>query len=180
MGHLYDGGFELGRFEGGFDWQVSQRGSVQLEAGLTYASGGRKALHVVFQGKPVSESIIEQPLVLSSGTYHLGGRVRPDMLQAPHGLTWTLSCASEDRRILASSERFLGADQGRNFMVDFTVPSVNCAGQRLSLQVVGRHAEDFVANGEIWFDDIAIEWLNDQSNERSLGSREAPQLRKIQ
>ncbi len=164
IGHVYDGGFELGRFEGGFDWHVSQRGSVQLEASLTYASGGRKALHVVFQGKSASESIIEQPLVLSSGAYRLGGRVRPDNLKALDGLAWILSCASEDRRILASSERFLGADQWRNFVVDFTVPSVNCAGQCLSLQVVGRHVGDFVANGEIWFDDIAIEWLNDQSN----------------
>jgi hypothetical protein len=135
---------------------------------------------VVFQGKSVPESIIEQPLVLSSGTYRLEGRVRPDKLQAPYGLVWILSCTSEDRQILASSERFLGADhQWRNFAVDFTVPSTNCAGQRLSLRVMGKYTEDFIANGEIWFDDVAIEWLSDQAHERALGSREAPQLRKI-
>lgn len=161
LGHLYDGGFELGRFEGGFDWQVLQRRNVKVEAGRTYTSARGKALHLVFQGKPVQEVIIEQSLVLPPGTYHLSGKVQPDKLQSANGLAWTLSCASDDRKILAASDRFLGTDEWRGFAVDFTVPPIDCAGQLLSLQVV--RLKDLVLNGEIWFDDLAIEWLKDEA-----------------
>jgi hypothetical protein len=156
-GNVYDGGFELGLFQQGFDWQVAQRGSVVVETGQTYAIVGHKALHVVFQDRPAHGPIIEQLLALSPGDYRLSGRARAENLQTANGLEWLLSCAAGERRTLASSERFLGADQWREFTVDFTVPTVDCGGQRLHLQVAGRYPQELTATGEIWFDALVIE-----------------------
>jgi tetratricopeptide (TPR) repeat protein len=162
-GNVYDGGFELGLFKQGFDWQVPQRGNVVVETGQTYGIEGHKALHVVFQGRPVQGPIIEQLLALAPGNYRFGGRGRPDRLEAAHGLEWTLSCADGDHEILAASERFLGADQWRDFAMDFTVPEAECAGQRLHLQAAGRYPQHLVATGEIWFDGMVIEARSEPS-----------------
>jgi len=177
-GNVHDGGFELGLFKQGFDWQVIQRPDVVVETGQTYAIEGHEALHVVFQGRPVQGSIIEQLLALAPGHYRLRGRVRPEALQAAIGLEWILSCAVGDQQILASSERFLGADQWREFSVDFTVPALDCGGQRLHLEVAGRYPQELTASGEVWFDDLVIELRRDSSLAHQAASRgplKAPQ-----
>ncbi len=158
-GHLYDGGFELSAFARGFDWQLHPRPDVIVTTGRTYAIGGRKALHLVFRDRPLPGPIIEQALALTPGGYRLGGRVRPDRLQAGNGLRWVLSCAAgEHFTLLAATERFLGSDEWRDFNVDFTVPPVGCAGQRLYLQVAGGLTPVLRGASEIWFDDLSIAW----------------------
>lgn len=155
LGNLYDGGFELPFTNSGFDWYVKDVRGVKVETASTYGVRGNKALHVVFQGLRVRFRHLYQFLLLEPGRYRLRGWARPDGLQTENGLQWTISCAAGGVP-LGSSERFLGTDQWRSFTVDFEVPEENCQVQLLRLELAGRAALDFEANGAAWFDGLAI------------------------
>lgn len=157
LGYLYDGGFELASFQGGFDWSVPATKSAQVTANYTQGIEGKKALHIVFRGKSAPSSLIEQTAFLLPGHYRLSGRVRPDALQVAAGLEWVLECAQGAGGKLASSERFLGSDTWRRFVVDFQVADEACSGVRLKLQPLSHFEDNREINGEIWFDDLAIE-----------------------
>lgn len=156
LGYLYDGGFELTAFQGGFDWSATTAGSAQATAHYTQAVTGKKALHAVLRGRVMPSSLVEQTVFLLPGHYRFSGRARPDALQAGAGLEWALECAATGAR-LAASERFLGSDIWRRFAVDFHVAGEGCAGVKLRLGPVGYAAGEQEAKGEIWFDDLAIE-----------------------
>ena len=53
-------------------------------------------------------------------------------------------------------DSFKGTDEWHHFAVSFTVPKSGCEVQDLRLKLVGKAALDFVADGQIWFDDLAI------------------------
>lgn len=159
LGYLYDGGFELtSSFQGAgaFDWSATAAQSVQVSTHYTQAVTGKKALHVVFKGRSAPSSIVEQTVFLLPGHYQFSGRIRPDALQVGAGLEWVLECVAGTGGRLAASERFLGSDLWRAFVVDFTVAADSCAGVRLSLQPMGYLQDSGEVKGEIWFDDLAI------------------------
>jgi hypothetical protein len=156
LGYLFDGGFELAEFQGGFDWSAATQ-SVQVGANHTLGAVGRKALRVAFKGKAAPPSLVEQTVFLLPGRYRLTGMARPDALQAGAGLEWALDCAAQGGARLAASERFVGSDIWHKFAVDFKVPNDACAGVRLRLQAAPGPAAGLESKGEIWFDELAIE-----------------------
>jgi len=156
LGYLFDGSFELGEFQGDFDWSATTAKAVHVGTNYTLGVVGKKALHIGLKGKDLPQSIVEQTVFLLPGRYRLTGMARPDALQAAAGLEWVLECVSGGVR-LAASERFLGSDMWRKFAVDFKVPGDACAGVRLRLQPVAHPAGGQEARGELWFDDFAIE-----------------------
>jgi hypothetical protein len=58
--------------------------------------------------------------------------------------------------VLGASDRFLGSDQWRSFIIDFAVPATHCQVQLLRLELAGRVALEFEARGSIWFENLAI------------------------
>ncbi len=177
LGYLYDGGFELTEFQGGFDWKATPVKSIQVSTNYTQTVTGKKALHIVIDGGALPPFLVEQTVFLLPGHYRFSGRVRPDGLQAVSGLEWSLACASGDGGRRAASERFLGSDVWRKFAVDFEVASEACAGVRLRLQPVGYQTFEREMKGEIWFDDLAIEMTEGQAGEISLDASAAPEKR---
>lgn len=155
LGHLFNGGFELPLGGTGFDWRISPVRGVRVETAPTYGMRGDKALHLTFDGQRARFQHVLQHLVLAPGRYRLQGWVRPDSLQAERGLRWRVGCAP-DGPLLAESERFLGLDEWRMFVVDWVVPETACPAQILRLELEGRAELDFEAKGGIWFDDLAI------------------------
>lgn len=153
--YLYNGGFELLPTGVGFDWRIAAPRGVQVETTSTYGARGERALHVSFDGQRVRFNHVQQYLLLEPGRYRLQGRVRPDSLRAERGLRWMLRCVAEGP-LLAESERFLGSDEWRTFIVDFAVPEKGCPAQVLRLQLEGRAELDFEVQGGIWFDDLSI------------------------
>ena len=156
LGNIYNGGFELPVTGLGFDWRISAPRGVSVEIAETYGTRGGKALHVVFDGQRVHFRHVRQPLYLESGRYRLQGRVRPDGLRAERGLCWTVRCGESDDQLLAESPSFTGSDDWQLFTQEFTVPAADCPVQWLRLELEGRAALDFEAQGGIWFDDLAI------------------------
>ncbi len=156
LGNIYNGGFELPVTGLGFDWRISAPRGALVELAETYGTRGGKALHVAFNGQRVRFQHVRQPLYLEPGRYRLQGRVRPDGLRAERGLRWTVHCGESGERLLAEGPSFTGSDDWQLFTQDFTVPEADCPVQWLRLELEGRAELDFEAQGDIWFDDLAI------------------------
>lgn len=152
---VYNGGFELLPTNVGFDWRIASPRGVRVETAPTYGASGEWALHVAFDGQRVRFRHVQQYLLLEPGQYRLQGRVRPDSLRTALGLRWKLRCVAGGS-LLAESDRFLGSDDWRIFVVDFAVPESECPAQLLRLELEGRAELDFEVQGEIWFDDVVI------------------------
>lgn len=156
LGNLYNGNFEAPVTHLGFDWRMQAPRGAVIEAVETYGTRGGKALHVSFNGERVRFQHVSQYLFLDVGRYRLQGRERPDGLKAERGVRWRVRCVGGVGALLAESEPFMGSDEWRNFVVDFTVPDQECPAQLLRLELDGRVELDFEAQGSVWFDDLAI------------------------
>jgi len=156
LGNIYNGSFELPLSNEGFGWRNSPVPGVVVETVPPPGTKGNKALHVVFEGQRVPFKHFYQYLLLQPGHYQLRGQVRPEGLQTARGVQWMLRCLVGDKKILGTSERFLGSDEWRPFLIKFTVPAENCRVQELRLELLGRFAQEFLASGALWFDDLHI------------------------
>lgn len=152
---LHNGGFEEPTRNLGFEWTDQQLKGVMVGFDPTYGTTGARALHVVFQGLPARWRHFNQYLMLAPGDYYFRGRVRIDSLQAERGVQWSIRCIGSSEP-LAVSDRFKGSEPWRHFSVAFTVPASGCVSQDLRLALVGTAQLDFVANGQIWFDDLSV------------------------
>ena len=159
LGYLYNGSFEVTPTHFGFDWQFFSPRGATVEALETYGAHGNKALHIRFNGERIRFQHVSQYLVLDPGRYRLQGRVRPDQLKAERGLRWRLRCVGSET-LLVDSEPFSGLEEWRGFSMDFTIPAQNCVAQLLRLELDGRVALDFEAEGEIWFDNLSVARLD--------------------
>lgn len=155
IGNLFNGGFEEEISNLGFDWIVTPASQVVVDTATTYGTTGHKALRVVFRGPRIQFQHVHQYLMLDPGNYSLRGRVRPDNLESPEGVHWSIYCAGS-ATALAHSERFNGTDHWQHFASQFQIPPRDCAVQMLRLELAGRSALDYEAKGAIWFDDLSI------------------------
>ena len=152
---MYNGGFEAPVTHLGFDWRMSAPRGATVETLETYGAQGGKALHVSFNGQRVRFQHVLQYLFLDAGRYQLQGRGRPDGLKTERGLRWRVRCVGAPA-FLAESEPFVGSDDWRSFAVDFAIPAQGCPAQLLRLELDGRVELEFEAQGDAWFDDLAI------------------------
>ena len=155
IGNLFNGGFEEGISNLGFDWIITPASQAIVDTATTYGATGHKALRVVFRGPRIQFQHLHQYTMLDPGTYVLHGRARPENFQAAEGLQWSIYCVGEPQPI-AHSERFTGTDHWQHFTVQFKIPAQNCAVQMLRLELAGRSALDYEAKGAVWFDDLSI------------------------
>jgi len=156
---IYDGSFELEPGNWGFDWHIPTQRAVLIERVYTYGSDGSRSLHIGFnhyQGH--FSNGVYQKLFLDAGTYQLSGRVHTDSLdtKTDGGLKWVIRCLLPRPEDLGESERFLGANEWRDFGFEFQVPET-CRLQEIQLVSVGRiSGDDWQITGEAWFDRLTI------------------------
>ncbi len=155
LGNVYNGSFEAPVTHAGFDWRISSPRGATVETLETYGVQGGKALQVSFNGQRVRFQHVLQYLFLDAGRYRLQGRGRPDGLKTERGLRWRVRCVGATT-FLAESEPFVGSDDWRSFAVDFAIPAQGCPAQLLRLELDGRVELEFEAQGNAWFDDLAI------------------------
>jgi tetratricopeptide (TPR) repeat protein len=155
LGNVYNGDFELPLSNTGFDWHMDPIPGARMDV-LVAPGGQGKALRLVFDDQRVAFRHLGQLLVLPAGKYRLEGRVQIDELRTGPGLSWSLSCA-EDQRPLAKTESFRGTGPWRSFSTDFEIPAQACDGQWLRLQLPTAIASERRISGAIWFDGLRIE-----------------------
>lgn len=154
LGLLYNGGFEVAPTDVGFDWRRIPLRGVVIGTAKTFGSDGDRSLHLLFQGTKGPFRHLVQDLYLQPGAYRVYGRVRPDGLKGTGGLQWALRCGA-NLPPLATSERFIGSGQWRDFSFSFELPQ-GCQAPQILLQSAGERPSDHDLTGAIWFDALRI------------------------
>ncbi len=162
VGHIFNGSFEYAASGVGFDWILSRarERDVGHSVEISQASGpgGKRALHVSYNGKRQTGMPAMQYLALPAGRYEMTGNARPQAIAAGRGIQWTVRCVKggKSQAPLAASERFVGSSEWRRFSFEVSVPA-DCPGQLLQLEPVGLSTEGFVfLAGSAWFDDLVL------------------------
>lgn len=167
LGNVYDGSFELDLSNQGLGWRIQPLRGVSVEEAPTYGTRGSQALHLVFEGKRSRFRHLYQTLFLEPGRHRLTGLIRLDNLRTAHGLQWAVRCLGGDHALLGTTNRFLGISDWQGFDTEFTVPPEACPAQELRLELVGRHGGDFEAEGQVWFDNLAIRRISYNNLQKS-------------
>ncbi|MEA3275988.1 MAG: hypothetical protein U9Q81_11990 [Pseudomonadota bacterium] len=155
LGLLYNGGFELGPSNRGFDWHLGNTEHVAANTATTYGIDGNKALHLTFKRREKRYHHLFQPLFLDPGTYRVTGKVRTESLETKGGLKWQAQCRLPTSQTLGESERFLGSGEWREFSFEFQVPE-SCTAQEIRLHSTGKRAFEHKITGAVWFDGMSI------------------------
>jgi len=154
LGLLFNGGFEVDLTDAGFDWRRARlKGSI-ISTAKTYGTEGERSLHLLFQGTQGPFRHLTQDLYVQPGHYRLLGKVRPDGLKGTGGLQWAVRCGPSAAPV-ATSERFLGSGQWRDFSFSFELPPA-CEAPQLVLVSVGERPSDHDLSGAIWFDTLKL------------------------
>lgn len=157
--------------DGGFDgpgeallpaWRVQAVKGADIRIGADSATN--PALQVYFYDRRVAFRHVRQLLLLEPGSYRLSGRVRLNGLEGPKGLVWSIRCESPTGGALATTDRFLGSTNWREWGLDFVVPDQDCGGQWLVLEIPARIAAEQRLKGDVAFDDLRIEQSRNESS----------------
>lgn len=162
LGLLHNGGFELEPSNWGFGWRLRDSRAALVDRARTFGTDGDRSLYLRFDRHEGRFGGIAQTLFLDPGRYRLTGRVRTDSLETKGGLKWVVQCSLPKREELGESERFLGANEWRDFGIEFEVPQP-CALQELRLVSAGGRPFEHQISGSAWFDRMAIRKLPPQS-----------------
>lgn len=155
---VYNGGFEQPVSNRGFDWRLTRIPGVSVEFVPDRSAAGLTA-HAAFRGRPVAQVNLEQPLLLGPGRYRFSARVRADALRSERGLEWSLACLGQGES-LATSEPLQGSFGWRSVTMDVVVPGAGCAGQWLRLRNPVPAGSIQQVSGDLWFDDVVIQFLD--------------------
>ncbi|MDB5883933.1 MAG: hypothetical protein JWR74_104 [Polaromonas sp.] len=163
LGHpvdlLFNGDFEQGFIEGGFDWEVSpvpvsKAGALARQVVLTQHSG---VLQVQFTGRPITVQVVRQHLMLLHPRYTLSGQFMTSKLRVNDGLAWSLQCAGNGREIARTPALKDTNRQWRDFKVDFEVPAGCGPAVTLQLQTFAPYEAVAGVRGQASFDDFKLE-----------------------
>lgn len=155
LGFLHDGGFELEPSQWGFGWRIRSRPQALVDRGSTYGVAGEKALHLLFRNHEGRFAGVSQLLFLDPGPYRLSGKVSTDSLESRGGIQWRVRCLLPEPLELGASERFLGANEWRDFGFEFEVPT-SCVLQEVRLVSAGKRNFEHKITGGAWFDRLFI------------------------
>ncbi|WP_407166030.1 tetratricopeptide repeat protein [Bradyrhizobium sp. ORS 111] len=153
--YVYNGRFEHPVRRSPFDWILTREALVDATVadGPPPASG--KVLRIEFVEGRIAQPIATKLLMLPPGTFLLSSRVMAQSLINERGLRWTLSCASGEGGVLASTDRVSGTTPWRILDARFEVPQA-CEAQWLRLEIAARVALEQQIRGVIWFGDISV------------------------
>jgi len=163
LGHpvalLFNGDFEQGFIDGGFDWEVapvpvSKAGALARQVVLSQHGG---ALQVVFTGRSLAVPVVRQYLVLLNQRYLLSGQFMTSKLRANEGLAWTLQCTVNGQEITRTPALKDTNRQWRAFKVEFEIPSGCGQAVTLQLQTFAPYEAAAGLRGQASFDDFKLE-----------------------
>jgi hypothetical protein len=163
LGHpvalLFNGHFDHGWSDIGFDWEVmpvtpTRAGARARQVALD-AHGG--VLRVDFIGRPVAVPMVRQHLVLLHRRYLLRGQFMTTRLRTSEGLAWTLQCAKDGKEIARSPALKDTAGQWRPFSIEFDMPPDCGPAVVLQLQTFAPYEALAGLQGQVVFDDFTME-----------------------
>jgi hypothetical protein len=154
-GFLYNGSFENSPSGMPFDWVIAPGTGVTIDIATRSDRDGQRALFMEFGHGRVEFRGVTQFIMLAPGTYRLKGQYK-GQIKGRRGLAWGITCAA-DGKPLGKSVMFTGGTPAwEDFEFAFTVPSEDCRGQHLRLELSARSASEQFVSGSAWFDELEI------------------------
>ena len=156
---LFNGDFDLGFIDSGFDWVVtpispSQSGALVRQIALDQRGG---VLQIEFTGRPVAVPVIYQNLVLLNTRYVLNGEFSANNLRVNEGLAWTLRCVANDQEIARTLALKDTANQWQPFTVEFEIPPGCGRAVALQLQTFAPYEAATGLRGQITFNNLHVD-----------------------
>lgn len=156
-GLLFDGDFTEPPSRSPFEWTIAQSRGVSI--GLVDAIGSQsrgRMLRVEFLGNKVPSLTVHQTLMLPPGRYRFTAQAMTENLRTARGVAWRVACASGKRQMLAETEQLRGSRPWRENSVEFDVPQMDCALQRIQLVLVAKAPVEQTAAGAAYFKNLEV------------------------
>ncbi|MES2979252.1 MAG: hypothetical protein V4731_12580 [Pseudomonadota bacterium] len=158
---VFNGSFESGFREGGFDWEASPappgQGGYQLRQLEMPGHGG--VLQLEFTGRPIAVPIVLQHVVLLEKRYRFTGEFMSSGLRSAEGLVWVFQCTGPGGEVARTQAIQDTGRQWKTITAEITLPA-GC-GPAVSLQLQTFAAYESVAGmrGQASFDNFRLESL---------------------
>lgn len=170
-GFLYDGGFEDGVLNTGFDWTFIKNRNITLITESTIGMKGMKALHLTLSNRePVNFAHLLQYLKLAQGNYLVRFSSRVDNIQNPEGLKWRVRCYPSNK-LLGESSAIKEKSQWSNNEFSFSLPDLapsECGLQLLRLEASSTYKHQQSFRGSLWFDNMSIVKANSSETSKQI------------
>lgn len=157
-----------------FDWVLQSIAGAEIDLVASPDGGKGRALQIQFSGARVDFHNVTQLMLLPSGRYRLGGRVKASNLLTQRGLRWRVSCADifkgalavhTDLVTLGHTKPMAGSIPWADFNLAFEVPKGGCPAQWLTLELPARIGPERQIKGEIWFKSLRISAIADNRSQ---------------
>lgn len=159
---LFNGDFDQGFLDNGFDWEVTPAppSSAGARVRQVAVDAHRGVLQVGFTGRPVAVPVVRQVLVLTGRRYVLSGQFMTRRLRSDQGLAWTLQCLADEGRETARTPALRDtAGQWQAFTIAFELAPGCGPAVVLGLHTFAPYEALAGLHGEASFDDFRLEAL---------------------
>jgi hypothetical protein len=139
-----------------FNWTLEAVPGADIRVVASAERGKKRALLAEFSGARVRFANVKQLMLLPAGDYSFSGRVKTAELRTVRGLWWRIFCANASASTLANTELVSGTMPWTDFTVKFQVPTTDCGGQWLQLELPARIDPEQRIEGQVWYQDLQI------------------------
>lgn len=148
---VYNADFRFEPTGHGFDWRLRTPAGVSAE---WQPQGEDGQMRLVFHGRRVGHTGLEQTLLLPPGRFEMRAGMRATRLRSERGLEWAVGCIGASRA-LGTTPPFQGGPTTQPSQAVFEVPA-ECPAQWLRLRNVESAPALQVLDGELTVDEVRI------------------------
>lgn len=154
LGLLFNGDFEQDFVPQGFDWQVTDANLYRAGARVQQPRMGPRGrvLEVAFTGRPITQPVLSQPLVLPPGDYLFSAEYMSRGFRSQDGLAWVFICASNRQELTRTVALKDTSGRWEKIATPLHVPNACGVGVRLVLQTFAGYEAATGLRGEMRFD----------------------------
>ena len=156
VGLLYNGGFDAKPSGAPFDWTIRAGAGVTVGVAAIPDEPRQTGLRIDFAGTRAQLDGVVQNVLLTAGSYTLGGRYRGELVGL-RGMRWRVYCDGRRSGTLAETAMQLASGPAwQSFRLSFLVPPNDCASQQVVLEHDARSTSERIVRGTIWYDDLRL------------------------
>ena len=153
---IFNGGFEYGLQNGGFDWKIGNAEGVRIARDNDIKKSGRSSLSARFSGKtnPGIYAALQMVAVRPKQQYRISGQIRTDRLTTRNGILLEV-LGDRCPTLAARSEVVTGTHDWRPLELAFTTPA-DCSLVKIGIKRERSEKFDNKISGDVWLDDFRM------------------------
>lgn len=159
---LFNGGFEMALGQGAFNWETPAGATARLGGVLRRRADAQRGnlVEIQFNGRPMAQPLLRQPLSLAPGDYLLRGRYNVSRLKSEHGLAWVVRCIQPPREVAGKSPALLDTQGAwKAFEARLNVTPDCGPGAHIQLEPYEAYEARVGVRGMAQFDDLELQRL---------------------